>query len=150
MSAGDRFFVDTNVLLYAVDPSDARKQEQARAWIDALWQKGTGRLSWQVLNEFCVNATRKAGMPQASARSTVEALSHWEPVGFSIGLLQRGWHWTDEAHISYWDSLILAAAERAGCRWLLSEDFQTGRQFGEVTIISPFDHTPEHFAGSVV
>ncbi len=44
----------------------------------------------------------------------------------------------DEAGIAYWDALIVAAAERGGCRLLLSEDFQQGRRFGEITVVSPF------------
>jgi predicted nucleic acid-binding protein len=69
----------------------------------------------------------------------------WQPVETTIGLIERAWHWTDEARLSYWDSLILAAAERAGCNWLLSEDFQPGRRLGDVTVVSPFGADPAEF-----
>ena len=51
-------------------------------------------------------------------------------------------HWTDQARVSFWDGLIVAAAERMRCRFLLSEDFQTGREFGSITIVNPFETSP--------
>lgn len=44
--------------------------------------------------------------------------------------------------VSFWDALIVAAAERTKCRYLLSEDFQTGREFGSITVVSPFEASP--------
>lgn len=48
----------------------------------------------------------------------------------------------DQAQITFWDATIVSAAERVGCRWLLSEDFQTGRQFAGVTVVNPFQTDP--------
>lgn len=145
MSADSRFFVDTDVLLYSVDAKEARKQKQARLWLAALWESGAGRLSWQVLHEFYANAVRKTGAAPTPARKTVEAFERWRPVEMNRGLIQRGWHWMDKAGVSYWDSLILAAAEQAGCSWMLSEDFQTGRAYGPVTVVNPFERAPADF-----
>jgi predicted nucleic acid-binding protein len=72
----------------------------------------------------------------------VEALTLWKPVGIGRGIIQRGWHWMDRAHLSCWDALIGAAAETAGADYLLSEDFQGGRTFGRVTIVNPFEIEP--------
>src|ERR1035438_7179130 len=138
MSAGaEVFFVDTNLLLYSLDPADPVKRARARDWMQGLWETGSGRLSWQVLNEFYVNAAGKMKLPKARARDTVETLIAWQPVGFSAELIQRAWHWTDHAGITYWDALIVAAAESAGCRYLLSEDFQESRKFGALTVLNP-------------
>jgi predicted nucleic acid-binding protein len=131
-------FVDANVLLYSVDPTHSVKRARARECLAELWQTGAGRLSWQVLNEFYVNAVRKAGAPEPLARATVEAFAAWEPVEQSLMLIQRAWYWTDHVGISYWDGLILAAAERAGCKQLLSEDFQSGRRYGSILVRNPF------------
>ena len=139
---GDSTFVDTNVILYSVDARDAGKQVLAQAWMHRLWETGSGRLSWQVLNEFYVNATRKAGLNREPAREIVRSLTQWMPCETTPGLLERAWHWSDRAQLSYWDSLILAAAERTGCRWLLSEDFQEGRTFEGVTVVHPFRRGP--------
>jgi predicted nucleic acid-binding protein len=145
MPAGDRFFVDTNVLLYEIDASEPKKQRQAHSWINMLWEESAGALSWQVLHEFYVNATKKLGSSASHARSVVELFTQWQPVDTTYALIQRGWYWTDTAQISYWDALILAAAERRGCQWLLSEDFQAGQKLGSITVVNPFGKLPEEF-----
>ncbi len=145
MSADERFFVDTNVLLYTADPADPAKQRAARLWLTALWEQGAGSLSWQVLHEFYVNAVRKFRVPAPKARATVEVFASWQPIETGFGLIQRAWHWTDEAQLTYWDGLIVAAAEQAGCAWLLSEDLQAGRKLGSVTVVNPFHDRPVKF-----
>ena len=144
-AAAERFFGDTNVLLYSVDPAGGGKRELAQQWADALWTSDAGRISWQVLNEFYANAVRKLRAPVQGVRTTVETLAQWQPTGFGLGALQRAWYWADKAGIPYWDSLIVASAEAAGCANLLSEDFQTGRKFGEVTVVNPFRAGPGEF-----
>src|ERR1039458_1053740 len=123
----ETFFVDTNVLLYSMDSVDRAKRERARQWMQALWETDSGRLSWQVLNEFYANAVGKMKIQPLRARENVETLTLWQPAGFGIGLIQRAWHWIDRAGLPFWDASIVAAAESTGCRYLLSEDFQEGR-----------------------
>src|ERR1700730_8320488 len=146
--ADDLFFVDTNVLLYEVDAKDPAKQIAARHWLEIFWERGNARLSWQVLNEFYFNATGKIGAPATTVRHLVETYAQWKVIEFSFGLLQRAWQWTDQTGISYWDALILASAERSGCRWLLSEDFPDGRKYGSVQAVNPFRTEPNGFFGS--
>jgi predicted nucleic acid-binding protein len=145
MSAGDGFFIDSNVLLYSVDPVESGKRARATEWLEALWMAGTGRLSWQVLHEFYWNAVRKMRLEPARAREIVEDISHWRPVDTSLGLVQQAWQWTDLAQFSYWDALILAAAERSGARYLLSEDFQDTRRYEGIQVLNPFEHSPAEF-----
>jgi predicted nucleic acid-binding protein len=101
MSAADRFFLDTNVLLYSTDPADPVKQRAARLWIQVLWETGSGRLSWQVLHEFYANAVRKLRARSSEARNTVEVFTAWKPIDTSLGVIQRAWFWMDEAQVSY-------------------------------------------------
>lgn len=145
MSVGDRYFVDSNLIIYYVDPSDASKRACAVEWLGALWSAGAGCLSWQVLHEFYWNAVRKMHMDPSSAREVVEDLAHWKPVENSRGLLHQAWYWMDSAQLSYWDALILAAAQRAGARYLLSEDFQADRVYGEVQVLNPFGRSAASF-----
>ena len=145
MNAGNGFFVDSNLLLYSVDPSEATKRACAVGWMEALWMSGRGRLSWQVLHEFYWNAVKKMGLETVSAREIVEDLSHWRPVDTSLGLVQQAWEWMDAGQLSYWDALILAAALRSGADYLLSEDFQAGRVYGDIQVLNPFDHSPVEF-----
>ena len=162
MSADGSFFVDTNVLLYSGDPADAVKQRAAHQWLSALWEQGAGRLSWQVLHEFYVNVVSSSStktwfpalppMPIGNCGFRAQRLAlPWRRSRFGsrstrLGLVRRAWYSTGQAHLSYWDGLIVAAAEQAGCAWLLSEDFQEGRKFGPVTIISPFQARPDEFS----
>jgi predicted nucleic acid-binding protein len=59
MPAADRYFVDTNLLLYSVDSAEARKQERAWEWLQPLWEQGLGSLSWQVLREFGLTSEKR-------------------------------------------------------------------------------------------
>src|SRR5690242_11860379 len=94
-AAGNLWFVDTNLLLYTLDSKVPAKQNLATAWLDALWKHEAGRLSWQVLHEFYVNATGKLGAPAATSRRIVESYAEWQPMGFSLSLARRAWHWMD-------------------------------------------------------
>jgi len=142
---GNLWFVDTNLLLYALDSKTPNKQHLASTWLDTLWKHDAGRLSWQVLHEFYANATGKLGAPAATSRRIVESYAEWQPIGFSIALVRRAWYWMDHVELGYWDALIMAAAERCGCSWLLSEDFQTGRKYGVVQVMNPFHTGPDRF-----
>jgi predicted nucleic acid-binding protein len=138
----DRYFVDTNLLLYAFDRRAPMKRASARQWLDYLWHTGAGRLSWQVLHEFYANAVRKIGIPAAEAQEAVRVFSGWQTAVVSLELVERAWSWTDRTQLSYWDGLILASAWRSGCGNLLSEDFQTGRDYGGVKVVNPFEQAP--------
>ena len=76
---GVRYFVDTNVLLYAHDKSDLVKRAQAKTWLAWLWENAYGVLSWQVLQEFYFNAIRKFAVPPETARDLVKFMSQWNP-----------------------------------------------------------------------
>jgi len=146
MRGGDAFFIDSNLLLYFVDSTKPEKQTRAAEWLDALWENGAGRLSWQVLNEFYWNAVKKMRLKPTKAREIVEDLNHWGPVNMSLGVLHDAWLWMDTTQVPYWDALILAAARRSGSRYLLSEDFQGGRRYEEIEILNPFECSPGNFS----
>ena len=139
-------FLSTRISRYVFDPTEPRKRARAAEWLEALWAAGAGRLSWQVLNEFYWNATKKMRLRPAKAREIVEDLSHWSPVSNSLGVVQDAWRWMDTAQVPYWDALILAAARRAASRYLLSEDFQAGRRYEDVEVLNPFEHAPLDFS----
>jgi len=145
MTAASLFFVDTSLLLYCLDGRHTRKRSAALRWRDRLWEARAGRLSWQVLDEFYAGATRKMGAPAPVVRKVVAQYAFWEPVGSGLGLLQPAWHWMDAAGLPFWDSLILSAAEAAGCSFLLSERFQSGRKFRHVTVVNPFTSDPSAY-----
>ncbi len=138
-------FVDTNVLVYVRDRSDEEKQRRAAEWVGALWETGLGRLSYQVLQEYYVTLTSKLDPPRRvrDARDDVTALRAWNPVGIDHRTIEGACDAQDRFGYSWWDALILAAALQAGSRYLLSEDLQTGQAIDTLTIVSPFEHTPD-------
>jgi predicted nucleic acid-binding protein len=137
-------FVDTNVFLYSVDSSEPEKQPIARSWLRALWRARAGRLSVQILQEFYVNATRlDPGLDPVEARAAVEALASWNPLTIDPSLLGAAWDIEDRFGFSFWDSLIVAAAQRTGCTHLLTEDLQDGQVVDGLMIVDPFLHAPD-------
>ena len=141
----DRVFVDTNVLVYSRDASELPKQKQAMAWMSQLWSEQTGRLSFQVLNEFYVTVTQKLqpGMDTQSAREDVRFLLAWRPIPVNARVVEGAWHIQDRYKLSWWDALIVSAAQVSDCRYLLSENFQENLNLGNITVIIPFRTPPE-------
>jgi predicted nucleic acid-binding protein len=138
-------FVDANVFLYAVDEADPNKQRIARKWREELWKSRRGRVSFQVLGEFYVNAVRKRPAAREEARAEVRDLLAWNPVVADAALLERGWRIQDRYQLSYWDALIVAAAGAAFCRYLLTEDLQAGQRLDGVEVVNPFLRDPGSF-----
>jgi len=135
-------FVDTNVLLYALDVADLKKQQAARSWRDELWRSRRGRISFQVLQEFYAKVTQKWPAGREEARAEVRDLLSWQPVTVDAAILERGWKIQDRYHLSFWDALIVGAAKSAGCRYLLTEDLQAKQDLDGVVVVNPFLDDP--------
>lgn len=137
-------FVDANVLVYARDTSEAGKHERARAWLDHVWHARTGRLSYQVLQEFYVTVTQKLspGLPSRVARADVQNLLAWRPLVVHAGVVEGAWLIEDRYGLSFWDALIVSAAQVSKCERLLTEDLQDGADYGGVIVADPFRHEP--------
>ena len=135
-------FVDTNVLLYALDRTDLKKQEKARIWRSELWERKCGRTSVQVLQEFYANVVRKWPSAIEPARSEIRNLQAWRPVTIDMPLLEHGWKIQDRYHLSFWDALIVAAAKSSACCFLLTEDLQAGQELDGIAVIDPFRIQP--------
>lgn len=141
-------FVDTNILVYALDAGAGPKQVQAREWMAMAWQSGRGRLSVQVLQEFYVTLTRKLrpGLPPERAREEVRALLPWHPIESGPAMLESAWNLQDRLQLSWWDALIVAAAHATRSRYLLTEALQDGQDLDGVLVINPFRHAPDSVA----
>jgi predicted nucleic acid-binding protein len=135
-------FVDTNVLIYALDDADLKKQEAAREWRAELWKRRQGRISFQVLQEFYVKVTRQWPKVRQEARSEVRDLLAWRPVTVDGVILERAWKIQDRFQISFWDAVIVAAAKSASCRYLLTKDFQAGQDLDGLLVVNPFRNDP--------
>lgn len=138
-------FVDTNVFVYSVDTSEPAKQKVARHWLDLLWSSRAGRTSVQVLSEYFVTVTRKLrpGISPEVAWGDVGDWFAWKPTSLDIALLAEARRIQQTVQLSWWDALIVAAAQIADCRYLLTEDLQGGRDIEGLTIINPFHTSPD-------
>jgi predicted nucleic acid-binding protein len=139
-AAEGRTFVDTNILVYAYDVADEHRHPVASERLGQLWAHGTGVISTQVLQEFYVVATRKLAqpLPRAAAREVIADYSTWPVVPVDPTLVLSASMLEERETLSFWDALIVGAAQRAGAVRLLSEDLQHGRTIGTVTIENPF------------
>ena len=133
-------FVDTNVLVYAHDSSDRRRHPIAAALVDDLWRARDGVLSTQVLTEFYAVVTRKFDppMPRREARALVDIYAAWPVVQVDPPLIVAASALEEKHSLSFWDALIIEAAQRAGADRLVSEDLQTGRRIAGLVIDNPF------------
>jgi predicted nucleic acid-binding protein len=138
-------FVDTNVLLYAVDDTDLDKQRRCRDWLTVCWQRRCGRMSTQVLNEFYANARRRfaSAISAGDARAEVRRYQRWKPWVIDHATIETAWAAESRYQLNYWDALMIAAAQHMGCTLLLTEDLQHDQAIDKLRIVNPFLVGPE-------
>jgi predicted nucleic acid-binding protein len=138
----DKVFLDSNILIYAIDSSPAyrKKREKARKLIDFHIQNETGVISIQVLQEFIVVATGKIKIPLApeEALEFIQHMAILEIVQPDYDMVVAAVHLLKRHRLSFYDSMIIQAARAAECTLLLSEDLQSGFRLGSLTIQNPF------------
>jgi predicted nucleic acid-binding protein len=137
----DKFFVDTNILLYAHDRSAGLKHERARQLIERLWTSGEGVLSTQVLQELCLNLRRKIArpLPVEEIRQIIQDYLSWEIVVNTPASTLQALEIEVRYQISFWDALVLHAAESAGAAVVYSEDLSSGQKYGTVQVVNPLN-----------
>lgn len=133
-----RSFFDTNVLVYTDDDAAPNKKRRALDLIAEHLSAGTGVISIQILQEYFVAATRKLGIEAAVARRKAELFAEFQVVVPDAGDVLAAIDLHRLHGFSYWDALIVHCATRAGCRVLLTEDLQHGRDFNGLRVVNPF------------
>ena len=135
-----RSFVDTNVLVYAHDRGSGERHSKARALIEDLWESRTGILSTQVLQELYINVRRRAAQPmsQRQAREILQDYMAWDVVVNDEAAILEAIQLEDRFQISFWDALIVQAANSAAADVLYSEDLNDGQVYGAVQLVNPF------------
>ncbi len=129
------YFIDSNIWLYAfMDETEPR-----HAPANALITQSGVTLSTQVINEVCSNLIRKAGYDEQEIQQTLRNLETGYPVlDVSLTIIRQASHLRETFRLSYWDSLIIATADDAGCSIVYSEDMQHGLKIGGLSILNPF------------
>ena len=132
-----QIFVDTNILVYAHDRDAGDKHQAAKSKVADLWNHPmTPAISVQVLQELYVNLIRK-DVSADEARETITDYCAWYVVDNDAALLMEGIRLREKWHSSFWDALILAAAERAQAGVIWSEDFNTGQTYDGIKMVNP-------------
>jgi predicted nucleic acid-binding protein len=138
--AGDKVFVDTNIIVYAYDVSAKGKNEIAKSTLMDLWDSRLGVISTQVLQEFFVSATQKIPKPLDNrvARDILSDFLKWDVVINDGESILEAIEILSRYGYSFCDSLIIEAAIRGGTTVLLSEDLSHGQIIDGLTIKNPF------------
>jgi predicted nucleic acid-binding protein len=134
-----RYFVDTNILMYAHDTSTGEKHERAKALVAGLWRDRSGVVSTQVLQELSVTLRRKAGRP-LDIRATREIMTDyltWQVIVNGGESILEALDLEARYHVSFWDALVLQAAQASGAEVLYTEDLSDGQRYGSVRIVNP-------------
>lgn len=137
----DRYFLDTNIIIYSFDDRDLQKQEMAKQLITEGLLQNQSVISYQVVQEFVNVSTRKFSTPltlkdcQLYIDTILEPM--WE-IYSSKELIRSAFDITERWQYSFYGSLIIAAALEASCNILYSEDLQHEQKIYSVQILNPF------------
>ena len=139
----DKFFVDTNILVYAHDRGAGIKHERARSLIESLWNSGGGVLSTQVLQELCVSLRRKTAHPLSieQLRQLLQDYMSWDVVINTAESILEALVIEDRYNISFWDALIIQAAGSSGATIVYSEDLADGQTYGPLRVVNPLNRS---------
>jgi len=136
-----RSFIDTNVLVYAEASDEPDKQRIALDVLKQLFETTSGVLSTQVLQEYCNVAIKKLKLPPAHIRAQLDLYEQFEVVLVTPAIIRAGLDLHQTRSVSFYDAIVLASAQTAGCSVLLSEDMNAGEQVGGVRVVDPFKAT---------
>ena len=139
-----RYFVDTNILMYAHDRSAGAKHDRAKALVEELWRDRNGVVSTQVLQELAVNLRRKAvrALDAKATRDLVSDYLTWHVVVNDGDSILEALEVEARYQLSFWDALVIVAAQASGAEVLYSEDLSDGQAYGTVRVVNPLRTSP--------
>ncbi|GAB6091092.1 PIN domain-containing protein [Spirochaeta dissipatitropha] len=133
-----KVFFDTNILVYTVDKKDIEKTHKSRELIKNVTQEHAPVISTQVLQEFYNASTSKLGIDKIIVKNLVHNYRNMEIVTIDLLIIEQAIDISILFQLSFWDSLILAAAEQANCTYIISEDLNNGQRIRGIEIVNPF------------
>jgi predicted nucleic acid-binding protein len=133
-------FIDTNILVYAFDADAGDKHIKAQALLKECWENESGIISTQVLQEFYVTVTRKLSnpIPPQAARDVIQTYRAWSMFRPTIENIISASELEQSYQLSFWDALIVIAAQVSGAAILISEVLQDGQEIGSIKVVNPF------------
>ena len=134
-----RLFVDTHILIYALDPAEPAKRAISADLLRQAMTNHTLVLSPQNLNEcYRVLFQRRRLIPDAAARSYLTCLMPWCIAPLDAATTAKAWAVQDEVGLAWWDALLAASALLAGCKLFVTEDMPDGQLICGMRIVNPF------------
>ena len=139
-----RSLLDTNILVYAFDTQDPRKQTIARQHLTKIFASNHTILSLQVINEFCNVAQKKLKPPMSSAdiQTFIQLIPDHIIAPLTRSITVKALQLQKAHTLSFWDSMIVATAIVEGCQYLVTEDLSDSQVIETVTVTNPFTRTP--------
>lgn len=138
MSGIKKAFIDTNIWIYQIDKNDSAKRKIIDSFLEEISETHRVVISTQVINEFFTCAVKKLNIDPRDAKRLLDGLWECEVVAVDKPHIDRAIDICTLQRISYWDALMLSAAESVACAIFVSEDLNSGQKLGEMEIINPF------------
>ncbi len=133
-----KIFIDTNILIYTLDPRNPLKQSKARDCLQKAIKENKPVISTQVLKEFYVAATAKLKAEPVAVKNILHNFQNLEIINNDLELVEQAIDISISFKLSFWDSLIIAAAEKACCDTIYSEDLNSGQFYRGIQLVNPF------------
>jgi len=134
-----KIFIDTNILVYSLDTNDKVKHERARQVLQKIIEKHHPVISTQVINEFFVVATKKLQADPIVVKNIIHNFRNMEIVNADLQLIEEAIDISVISQLSFWDSLVIAAAEKSNCEFVFSEDLNAGQNYRGVLLLNPLE-----------
>ena len=138
MTMATRCFIDTNILIYAEASDAPAKQQAALALLKQLYADTCGVLSTQVLQEYCNVALKKFKLPAHHVRAQLELYEQFEVIQVTPAIIHTALDLHQTRSVAFFDAIVLATAQTAGCSLLMTEDMSEGEIIGGLRIVNPF------------
>ena len=133
-----KVFLDTNILVYTVDKKDLGKHEESRNLVRRISSDHLPVISTQVLQEFYNAITSKMKIDKIVAKNVLHSYRNMEIISADLSLIEQAVDISILFQLSFWDSLILAAAEQSNCSLVVTEDLNDGQMIRGMKIVNPF------------
>ena len=133
-----KIFIDTNILVYTLDQKNIEKRDKARNIVKKVVESHQPVISTQVIKEFYVVASTKLKADSIVVKNIIHNLHNLEIVNNDLDLIEQAIDISILSQLSFWDSLIIAAAEKANCEYVLSEDLNSGQNYRGIKLLNPF------------
>ncbi len=143
-----KLFLDTNVVIYGLDPRDPERQARCAAWLSQAAQTNSLTICPQVCNETRSVAVRKLKISPREAHRAVLGLLPWCTAPYGAEEIREAVRLVERWRLSWWDGLLIASALAAGCDYFITADAQSAPVIEGLRIVDPMRLDPSELLGA--